>query len=254
MEKKIRKRVGTLPSTDMASSGLIETTYFDSRGELTKTVHSGGFSVGSLINYLYFEANSANSSVSLKSSLISAPELEYSTDGVYFYSWGYETEGGVHTFDEITLSNAGDRVYIRGGEYAMAYSESHFSAFVLDGDISAGGSVTSLLDGCGTSLVTIPEYAFYGLFSSFDGQTYNTALKSAPGFGNTAAIGDHSAALMYEGCLNLTAAADMSDILAIGEEGCWSMYKDCTSLVDAADMGDVSDFGTSACADMYKGC
>jgi hypothetical protein len=98
--------------------------------------------------YMYLEAAQANSTVSMVSTLETAPNFEYSTDGVTWQEWQHTTADGTHTFDIITLSAVGDRVYLRGNNpngLANAHTDA-FSNFSLTGSINGGGNVMSLLD------------------------------------------------------------------------------------------------------------
>lgn len=104
--------------------------------------------------YFYFEAAQAGSTVSFRKDYAysqgDAPDLEYSRDGVTFKAWPYTTEtttmGGLrHTFDPITLSSVGDRVYLRGDNESFGDSYSaDSSVFLLSGRLHCGGDIRSI--------------------------------------------------------------------------------------------------------------
>lgn len=283
MEKKIRKQVGTLPSTDMAASGLREITYIDGNGKTLKTVHDGSFNPypepAVTPDYLYFEAKQANSTLSFYSLMSDAPSFEYSEDGTTWEEWTYTdtTDQGVtaHIFNTITLENIGDKVYLRGTNTALSDENNTMAFFSMTGSFDGGGNVTSLLDGDGSS-TSIPDYGLYELF--YDRvHSGNTALVTPPSFGDVTTIGLGGCNSMYYACASMTSAPDMSKIVSIGDYGCGnmfvstsiskaadmdalstigeeglrSMYYD-TEIVTPANMGNVTSFGDNACGEMYE--
>lgn len=207
--------------------------------------------------YMYLEAEQANSTVSMLSTLETAPDLEYSTDGVTWQEWEHTTADGTHTFDTITLGAVGDRVYFRGDNpNGLAFipeglHDPNLSNFVLTGSINGGGNVMSLLDKT-MALTTIPQFGFIFLFAMGEGAEY--ALLTPPTMETVTVIGRGGCNSMYSGCASLISAADMPSLTTIEESGCGSMYEDCTSLTSAADMPlliTIEDYG---CGSMYYGC
>jgi len=207
-------------------------------------------------NYMYFEAAEANSTVSLMSLLATAPNLEYSTDGETWQEWQHTTADDTHTFDTLTLTAVGDRVYLRGdnpnGLADMQNMKvSHFS---MAGKINAGGNIMSLLDKT-MALTVVPAAGFMLLFGTFEReQNPNTALLTPPAMDTITSIGDYGCGAMYSGCTSLTSAADMPLLTSIGDSGCGGMYVGCTSLTSAADMPLLTSIGDSGCGAMYIGC
>jgi hypothetical protein len=214
------------------------------------------------VDYMYFEAQEANSTVSLMSMLETAPDLEYSTDGVTWQEWQHTTAEGTHTFDTLTLTAIGDRVYLRGDnpnglatlpEGAEAPLFSHFE---MTGKIAAGGNIMSLLDK-DTEITEIPAYGFaflFGIFGEAGEASLNTSLTAAAAMPNVTTIGEGGCGYMYSGCTSLTAAAAMPNVTTIGDNGCAYMYQDCTSLTAAATMPNVTTIGNVGCDQMYKNC
>lgn len=211
-----------------------------------------GFGGGGFLRpYMYFEAAEDESTVSLVSSLTTAPILEYSTDGGRTWNdWQYTTEDDVHTFDIITLGSIGDRVYLRGNNPdGLSASYSMFSAFDLSGSIKAGGNVMSLLD----KTLKSTEVPAWGLYSLFYTGSASSALITAPSMNTITSIGDHGCESMYAKNLSITTAANMPSLTIIGNTGCGAMYYGATSLTTAADTPSLTTIASGGCSYMYTG-
>lgn len=208
-------------------------------GKLMKTIHDGNFSPTPPsppipeTGPLCFEATQANSTVSMMSTLDTAPNFEYSLDGETWQEWEHNVSEIYHSFVAITLENAGDRVYIRGnnqkGLADLPKNESEqlkYSKFVLTGEMKCGGNIMSLLD---ISLITneVPEYGLALLFEN-NGISAYSALLTAPNMDTITSIGDFGCANMYSGRSSLTSASGMGALTTIGEDGCLGMYEGCT--------------------------
>ena len=211
------------------------------------------------VNYMYFEAQEANSTVAMTSTLTTAPNLEYSTDGETWQEWQHTTADSVHTFDTITLTAIGDRVYLRGdnpnglGTLPEGAEEPQFSHFVMSGKIAASGNIMSLLDK-DAEMTEIPAFGFMMLFGDITGKNPNTSLTSAAAMPTVTSIGDYGCAFIYAGCTSLTSAAAMPTVTSIGDYGCNGMYVNDTSLTAAAAMPALIDIGNEGCYTMYGGC
>lgn len=206
--------------------------------------------------YMYLEAAQSNSTVGMVSTLETAPNLEYSTDGVTWQEWQPTTADDTHTFDTITLGAVGDKVYFRGDNPdGLGYMDGdeiwQTSTFVLTGSIKAGGNVMSLLDKTMT-LTDVPAMGFAELFY-FD-EEGGSALLTPPDMDTITTVGENGCSSMYYGCTSLTAAADMPSLTTIGDYGCGYMYSGCTSLTSAADMSLLTTIGDNGCYSMYLGC
>lgn len=208
--------------------------------------------------YMYLEAAQANSTVSMVSNLTTAPNLEYSTDGVTWHEWQHTTSDGTHTFDTITLGSIGDRVYLRGDNPdGLAFRQEgpgmpNFSNFVMTGAVKGGGNVMSLLDKT-VQLTEVPDLGFAFLFFIM-GEDVEHVLLTPPSMDTITTIGKGGCSNMYAGCTSLTAAAAMPAVTTIGEGGCSNMYADCTSLTSAAAMPAVTTIGDYGCFSMYSNC
>ena len=211
------------------------------------------------VDYMYFEAVEANSSVQLTSTLETAPDLEYSTDGVTWQEWLHATGEGVHSFETLILTAVGDRVYLRGdnpnglGALPEGAESPLYSHFEMTGKIAAGGNIMSLLDK-DAEMTEIPAYGFAVLFGDLSEENPNTSLTSAAAMPAVTTIGNYGCSGMYYGCTSLTAAAAMPLLTTIGDNGCDSMYAGCTSLTSAAAMSAVTAIGYFGCINMYRVC
>lgn len=208
---------------------------------------------------MYFEAVQANSTVSLMSTLPTAPNLEYSTDGTMWQEWQHITADGTHTFDTLTLTAVGDRVYLRGdnpdglGTMPEGAGMPFLSHFDMTGKIAAGGNIMSLLDK-DAGMTEIPAYGFTLLFGDVYGENPNTSLTTAAAMPAVTTIGEGGCDGMYNECTSLTSAAAMPAVTTIGDGGCGGMYSGCTALTAAAAMPAVTTIGEYGCAEMYSGC
>ena len=207
---------------------------------------------------MYLEAAQANSTVSMVSTLETAPDLEYSTDGVTWQEWQHTTADGTHTFDTITLGAVGDKVYFRGDNpNGLAFLPEgtifpNFSNFVLTGSINGGGNIMSLLDKT-MALTVVPQTGFTALFAIM-GEGIDPVLITAPAMDTITAIGNAGCSGMYMGCAALTSAASMPSLTTIGDKGCATMYTGCAAITSAADMTLLTTIGNSGCFEMYTGC
>ena len=186
------------------------------------------------VDYMYFEAQEANSTVYMTSTLPTAPNLEYSTDGETWQEWQHTTAEGTHTFDTLTLTAVGDRVYLRGVNSAgfLDVENQKLSLFSMTGKIAAGGNAQSLVDGDTPTLVakTMPFFSDYLLT-----RQPSDVLTQAPALpATTLADGCYSG--MFSGCTSLTQAPSLpATTLA---DSCYAeMFRGCTF--------DMSDDGTT---------
>ena len=211
------------------------------------------------VDYMYFEAVEANSTVALTSTLTTAPNLEYSTDGETWQEWQHTTAEGTHTFDTLTLTAVGDRVYLRGdnpnglGALPEGAESPLYSHFEMTGKIAAGGNIMSLLDKT-MAMTVVPAMSFVLLFGDITEKNPNTSIISAATMSSLTAIGNAGCTFMYRNCTSLTTAATMSSLTAIGDYGCSEMYSGCDSLTSAAAMPLLTTIGDYGCSGMYYDC
>lgn len=209
-------------------------------------------------DYMYFEAAEANSTVSMMSTLATAPDLEYSADGETWQEWQHTTAEGTHTFDTLTLTVIGDRVYLRGDNpNGLASGDGGLltfaSVFALSGKLSGGGKLVSILDKT-MQMSVLPDYAFPVLFTDpMGGDTIDTLLTS-PSLSGITAIGSAACSSMFAGQTALVATSNMEDVVSIGIGGCAGMYGFCSGITSAADMPSLTNIAEGGCCGMYSGC
>lgn len=142
-------------------------------------------------DYFYLEAEEVGSTVSATTYYqygdFITPVIMYSTDGTNFSEWSTTktTDNGstTYTYDTITLSNIGDKVYFYHNN-AYAGEDAHDFHFVLTGAVAAGGNFHTMAKKNGITNWVFGE--------KYEGNTifYNcTALTHAPDFPNVEEIG-----------------------------------------------------------------
>lgn len=222
---------------------------------------------------MYFEAVEANSTVSLMSMLTTAPDLEYSTDGETWQEWQHTTADNTHTFDTLTLTAVGDRVYLRGDNPNGFNAADEISAFMLTGSLESSGNILSLL----AKDMTITDIPTTGLAMLFVG---STALVSTPDLSKITSIGAFGLFRTFDRCENVVQSTDMDMLQSVGNKGLDSafartgleepidmpvlvsagsyalgaMYEKCLSLTRAANMPLLASIGDSGCEYMYGDC
>lgn len=166
-------------------------------------------------DYMYFEAVQANSTVSMMSTLATAPDLEYSTDGETWQEWQHTTttedEMTIHTFDTITLSAIGDKVYLKGVNPSgyMDMANNIFSLFSLSGSIHCHGNAQTLVDGDNPTLISksMPMFSDMMLTSEL-----SAVLLSAPYFPATT-VHEFDYMYTFAGCTGLVEAAEFGAVI-----------------------------------------
>ena len=203
---------------------------------------------------MYFEAVEANSTVSMMSTMATAPNLEYSTDGETWQKWQHTTttedEMTIHTFDTLTLTAVGDRVYLRGDNPNgfVDLENEGLSLFSLTGQIAAGGNAQSLVDGDTPTLVakTMPMFSDFLMT-----ETPSDVLVSTPSLPATT-LADYCYSAMFSGCTGLTQAPSLpATTLA---DYCYSaMFSGCTGLTQAPSLP-ATTLASYCYSDMFNGC
>ena len=254
-----RKEVGRL-DIENPTCKWHKTVYLED-GKLMKTIHDGSFTPVEPepeMLPLYFDNLAINSHVGFVSTLETAPNFEWSWDLKEWHQWPYTTIDGVHRFDEKLLYSVGERLFIRGnnpnglGAFVEGQEMPNFTSFVIDGSVSAGGNIMSLLDKT-MELTEVPDYGFIALFA-IKGEDVEPVLLTPPSMDSITAIGDFGCNSMFYLCSLLTSAAEMPALNDIGEAGCSGMYEGCTSLTTAADMPSLTTIGDYGCDSMYYEC
>ena len=110
--------------------------------------------VASAANYLTFTAEEDSSTFGIMNKGGNNPDIQYSLDGG-------ETWTALAAGDTITLAHKGDKALLRGdNQEGISKGYSECSSFTMTGKIAASGSVMSLIDGIGKTLVVPAGYCF----------------------------------------------------------------------------------------------
>ena len=202
------------------------------------------FCISNAANYLTFAAEEGGSTFGILNKN-NNPDVQYSLDGGE--TWTALVEG-----DAITLVHKDDKALLRGNNpEGFSKRSNKYSSFTMTGKIAASGSVMSLIDGTGETLVVPADYCFCSLFEGC------TSLTQAPELpATTLADGCYNG--MFWGCTSLTQAPELPAMtLPAGsnfENGCYGgMFWGCTSLTQAPELPatTLADF---CYYEMFKGC
>ena len=233
-------------------SGVASTGTFYYNGTDTTTGESAIPTGWVVAAPLCLTAEEANSTLRLdKVGSPNAISLEISTDNSNWtdYSW---TE---NTGDTLTLTNVGDKVYMRAKteNQTIGSSNTDYYKFVMTGKIAESGNIQALLkadcsrtyapaycyknlfNGC-QSLTTAPRLPATKLYAGCYSNMFSgcTSLTTAPELPSTTlAAGCYSN--MFNGCTSLTTAPTLPATTL--DNGCYSgMFSDCTSLTQAPEL------------------
>ncbi len=192
-------------------------------------------------NYLTFTAQEPNSSVGIKNNN-NNPDIEYSISGGK--TWQKLTEQ-----DSVVLRNVGDKMFVRGNNpNGFSSSNYEYTSFKMTGRIAASGSVMSLVDGKGESLV-IPSgewgWCFAYLFKDCE------SLISAPKLSATT-LDNYCYRGMFEGCRNLK-IAPVLPATALASYCYSGMFSDCASLITAPELP-ATTLASYCYSHMFEGC
>ena len=196
------------------------------------------FCISNAANYLTFAAEEDGSTFGILNKN-NNPDVQYSLDGGE--TWTALVEG-----DAITLVHKGDKALLRGNNpegFSKGYNK--YSSFTMTGKIVASGSVMSLIDGTGETLVVPADYCFYSLFEGC------TSLTQTPELPATT-LADFCYYEMFKGCTSLTQTPELPATTLAG--CCYDgMFRGCTSLTQAPELPatTLADYCYSF---MFKGC
>ena len=178
--------------------------------------------MASAANYLTFTAEEDGSSFGIVNNGSNNPDVQYSLDGG-------ETWTALAGGKMVTLAHKGDKALLRGDNpEGFSKDTKKYSSFTMTGMIAASGSVMSLIDGVGETLVIPANYCFYNLFVGCK------SLTKAPELPATT-LAERCYDGMFERCTNLTHAPALpATTLA---DGCYMyMFSGCTSLKQAPEL------------------
>ena len=214
--------------------------YGDSRIPEGWTVKYIDDTVAAETNYLTFTAEEDGSTFGIINEGGNNPDIQYSLDGGK--TWTALAAG-----DTITLSHKGDKALLRGdnpeGFSKEAYSK--YSSFTMTGKIAASGSVMSLIDGMGKTLVVPAAACFCKLFSGCANLTQAPELPAMT-------LADYCYSSMFYGCTSLTEAPELP-AMTLANSCYSSMFSGCTSLTQAPELPVMTLEGLCY-ESMFKGC
>ena len=203
----------------------------------TAVYEKGQTSITDVSKCLCFTAEKANSYVYYQNHGGNSPDVQYSIDeGRTWQSWGEN--------EVLILKNVGEKIYVRGtnpdGFSHMANLQKsdgeevgQFTNFKMSGEIAASGSVMSLIDGKGESLVIPCDYCFAHLFNSTRNpqqheDVMTTALTKAPELpATTLTMGCY---LDMFGTCSLLKEAPVLPATELASSCYVSMFNNCRSL------------------------
>ena len=187
---------------------------------------------------LTFKAEEANITVSMQA-VGSAPavSLEYNKNDAGWLPFVVGTT-------TVTLENIGDYVKFRGTNTAFASSTDDYNNFVITGQISASGDLTSILNEVGGDVV-LQENAFIAMFRGC------TSLVQAPELPSTT-LANYCYNAMYYGCTSLVQVPELP-ATSMANSCYSSMFRGCTSLVQAPALPATS-LANSCYNAMFRGC
>ena len=174
-------------------------------------------------NWLCFTAESDNASFSYLTRGQHHPDVQYSTDGGATWQ---TLEPNV----TVEMNGAGKKVYLRGNNpEGFSLDPNQYSFFIMEGgEISASGSVMSLVDGIGRSTTIPSDYCFAYLFEGAEFLTHAPELPATV-LRNSCYEG------MFRGCSSLSQAPELPATTLANK--CYStMFSECVSLEKAPEL------------------
>ncbi len=199
-------------------------------------------------NYLTFTAEADSSSFGIHSErfyprntshMSNTPNVQYSLDKG-------KTWEALPSDTLILLKRKGEKALLKGmNPEGFSKEGSFYFRFVMTGRIAASGSVMSLIDGSGESLVIPREYCFYRLFEEC------VSLAQAPQLpAHTLRRGCYKE--MFIECTSLTYAPKLPAQTL--EKNCYAgMFKGCTSLTKVPKLP-ATTLARECYRSMFRGC
>ena len=185
--------LGNIKISDLRlGASQVKAVYFGS-----EQVWGGEEPVG---DWLCFTAEQDGSTLRLdKVGSPDAISLETSTDGNTWTDYFWTDKTG----DTLTLSNIGDKVYMRAKNENQTIGNVNykFYKFVMTGKIAASGNIQTLLKADG-SRTNAPAYCYYNMFNDC------TSLTTAPDLPATTLASSCYGGMFY-GCTSLTTAPEL---------------------------------------------
>lgn len=194
--------------------------------------------------WLCFTANEANSTIRLdKKAYTNTVSLETSTDGTTWTDYNWTGTTG----DTLTMTNIGDKVYMRAKTENTRFSSSTdiYYTFVGTGSFAASGNIQSLLK-ADCSRVDAPSSCYTRLFNGC------TSLTAAPELPATT-INNNCYAYMFNGCTSLITAPSELPATTLAGVCYGDMFHGCSSLTKAPALR-ATALKEYCYASMFNGC
>ena len=167
--------------------------------------------------FITFTAQEANSTIKL-SRLSTNQTLEYSTDNINWLTF--------NTSVTITLTNVGDKVYIRG-LLSANNTASDYTQFTMTGRITASGNCNTLWNYENLN-APLKDFCGYRMFQDC------SSLTTAPDLPLTT-LANHCYQFMFRNCSSLTTAPELPATTLVSY--CYSaMFQDCSSLTTTPEL------------------
>ena len=175
-----------------------------------------------------------------------APNLEYSLDGVTWTTYDFTT------LPEVSVA-AGANIYFRGTNANNQFntSSSAYVTFSFNKTCEGHGNMCSLFNPDPAVFSTITSVGTYGLRGLFSGCT---TLVTAPDLSSVTSVDLESMKSCFEGCTSLVTAPDLSNVTSIGSSGLAYAFYGCTSLTTAPDLSNVTSIWQYGLENAFKGC
>lgn len=159
---------------DVDNCWVVDAVGMEASTKSTEDSNYNTLEISRLSNFLCFTANENGCKVGMNHYGTNAsgttPTIYKSADGIHFELWNYS---------DITLSNAGDKVYMYGENWQISSSDEDCSEFEITGSVAVSGDVTTLLDISGHILsLAERDYCFFKLFNDCAGITIAPELPS----------------------------------------------------------------------------
>ena len=184
--------------------------------------------------FVTFIAQEANSTIRL-SRLSTNQTLEYSTDNINWLTF--------NTSVTITLTNVGDKVYIRG-VLSANNTASNYTQFTMTGRITASGNCNALWNYDDLN-APLKDFCGYRMFQDC------SSLTTAPDLPATT-LANNCYRAMFSNCSSLTTAPELPATILVSY--CYNnMFTGCTSLTTAPELP-ATTLADSCYTSMFLGC
>lgn len=177
----------------------------------------------------------------------------------------------------IPIANYHDIVYLRSsdGFSEFRYTPAWYSLDCTNGFI-AGGDIKTLIDYTDSTINTIPECAFYKMFTGsntiqsvstlhFYGITtvdqygmqemfYDTSLTTSFDLPDLVTLGMSAMKSCFENCPSLNTVPNMPYLTVLGDNSMTNCFTDCTSITNAPLLQRIASLGSGSLMNAFRNC